>query len=156
MLNIHIIAIGTKMPNWVTDGYNEYAKRLSKYCRLKLTELPIAKRSKTTSTEQAKQDESKLILEHIKSSDYVIALDIFSKQHTTEELADFIEKITLETSSIAILIGGPDGMTQECIAKAQKKLSLSKLTLPHPLVRIVLAEQLYRAFSFINKHPYHK
>lgn len=144
------------MPDWVTSGYNEYAKRLSKYCKLSLIELPIAKRSKTTSIEQAKKSESITILEKINPQDYVIALEINGKTLTTEDLAERIEKISLENSSVVFLIGGPDGLDKDCVDRANSKISLSKLTLPHPLVRIVLAEQLYRAYSVLNKHPYHK
>jgi 23S rRNA (pseudouridine1915-N3)-methyltransferase len=156
MINLNIIAIGTKMPDWITDGYNEYAKRLNKYCRLTLQEIPLAKRSKTTNTEQAKQAESTLILEKIKPNDYIIALDINSKQYSTPEFANYLNKLSLQTSSIAIMIGGPDGMTKQCIEQAHDKISLSKLTLPHPLVRIILIEQLYRAYSLLDNHPYHK
>lgn len=156
MINISIIAVGTKMDTWVTDGYHEYAKRLNKYCRLTLQEVSITKRNKSTNPEHAKQIESNLIIEKIKPSDYVIALDIYSKQYTTEELASHLNKLSLKTSSISFIIGGPDGMSQDCLSKAHDKISLSKLTLPHPLVRIVLVEQLYRAYSLLDNHPYHK
>lgn len=156
MIKINIITIGTKAPDWVNTGYSEYAKRLSKYCQLTLTELPVTHRSKNISLEQAKHSESTVIASKIQPQDYVIALDVMGKQYSTEDLANYLENISMNHSSIAIIIGGPDGLDYGCFKKIDHKISLSKLTLPHPMVRVLLSEQLYRAYSLINNHPYHK
>lgn len=156
MLKINIITIGTKAPDWVNKGYQEYSKRLSKFCSLNLIELPVAHRSKNTNTSNLKLAESKAIADKISNSDYVIALDVKGKDYSTEGLAKLIDKTSLEYSSIAIIIGGPDGLDYSAFNKVDHKLSLSKLTLPHPMVRIILAEQLYRVFTLLNNHPYHK
>lgn len=156
MLKITIITIGNKAPDWVNQGYSEYAKRLSKYCQLNLIELPVSHRSKNISLEQAKKSESSLIASKINPQDYVIALELTGKQYSTESLAELINTISLNNSSIAIIIGGPDGLDYSAFKKIDLKLSLSNLTLPHPMVRVILAEQLYRTFSLTNNHPYHK
>lgn len=156
MLKINIISIGNKMPDWVNTGFKDYAKRLSKFSQLALIELPVAHRSKNNRLEQCKHAESLQIASKIKPSDYVIALDIHGKQHSTEDLAQYLDKLSLENSSISIIIGGPDGLDYSCFNRIDDKISLSKLTLPHPMVRVILAEQLYRTFSILNNHPYHK
>lgn len=144
------------MPDWVNEGFQEYSKRLSKYCKFKLIELPLATRSKNTSIEQVKNIESEALLSRIKTEEHVIALDLSGARYSTEQFAEYISKLSLVTSNISLLIGGPDGMNAECLVRANSKISLSTLTLPHPLVRIIIAEQLYRALSFLENHPYHK
>ncbi len=156
MLKINIITIGNKCPDWINQGYGEYAKRLSKYCQLSLIELPVSHRSKNINLDQSKKSESNLIASKINPQDYVIALELTGKQQSTEEIAQLITTISHHNSSIAIIIGGPDGLDYSSFNKIDLKLSLSKLTLPHPMVRVILAEQLYRAFSLCNNHPYHK
>lgn len=153
---IHFITVGQKMPKWVQEGYAEYEKRLPKACSLKLVELPMAQRGKTSSVEQMKAEEAKRILAAIPKGARVIALDEHGQQVTTKGLADKMEEWLSGGQDIALIVGGPDGLDQSILQQAQWKWGLSKLTMPHPMVRIMVAEQIYRAWSVINNHPYHR
>lgn len=167
-MQINIIAIGTKMPSWVTSGYDEYVKRLSKYSKINLIELPLASIRKNnnnnTNSSTAKKLESNQIISQIRTKlskqdyiqDHIIALDLNGAEYSTERFSEYLNNLLLKTHAITFLIGGPDGFSDECLALAKDKISLSQFTLPHPLVRVVLVEQLYRAFSLLNNHPYHK
>jgi 23S rRNA (pseudouridine1915-N3)-methyltransferase len=155
-MQIHIISIGTKMPAWVNDGVNEYLKRMPRECRVGLIELAAAQRSKTTDLKRAVQDESDRLLKAVPRNCIVIALDVNGRQHNTESLSMEMGKWLSDGRDIALLIGGADGLSPECLSSTESKWSLSKLTYPHPLVRIILAEQLYRAWSLLNNHPYHR
>lgn len=153
---IRILAIGTKMPSWVAQGVDEYVRRMPKECQVKFVELPLGQRAKSKNIKQAMQQEEKSILAAIPSNTQVIALEITGRNWSTDVLANKMRDWMQSGKDVALLVGGPDGMTQACLDKAQEKWSLSNLTLPHPLVRIVLAEQLYRALMVIKNHPYHK
>jgi 23S rRNA (pseudouridine1915-N3)-methyltransferase len=145
MLHIHLIAVGTHMPEWVQTGYQEYAKRLTNDCQLHLIEIP---------TKYKNIDER--ILNAVPKNSHVLALDVQGVQWDTPALAQQLQQWQFDGRAISLLIGGPDGLTPTCLARAAQKWSLSKLTLPHPLVRVVVAEQLYRAWSILHKHPYHR
>ncbi len=153
---IHVIAVGTKMPGWVTEGVNEYQRRMPAECQLKFVELPLGQRVKSKNIKQAMQQEEKSILAAIPANAYVIAMEVKAKIWSTETLSEKMQDWMQSGKDIALLVGGPDGMTPACLNKANEIWSLSNLTLPHPLVRIVLAEQLYRALMIIKNHPYHK
>lgn len=153
---IHFITVGQKMPKWVTEGYNEYAKRLPKACSLNLIELPMANRGKTSSVDKMKAEEAKRILDAIPKGCRLIILDEHGQQVTTKGLAEKMEEWLGGGQDIALVVGGPDGLEKSLIDSAQWKWGLSKLTLPHPMVRILVAEQIYRAWSVINNHPYHR
>ena len=153
---IHVIAVGTKMPGWVTEGVNEYQRRMPAECQLKFVELPLGQRVKSKNIKQAMQQEEKSILAAIPANAYVIAMEVKAKIWSTETLSEKMQDWMQSGKDIALLVGGPDGMTPACLNKANETWSLSNLTLPHPLVRIVLAEQLYRALMIIKNHPYHK
>ena len=144
------------MPSWVTQGYEEYAKRITGDCHLELLELPMQKRLKTSTSDQCKEKEGRAILEAIKSGEKLIVLDVLGKAVTTPQLSRLMMDWQNEGRHIAIVIGGPDGLPSSVTDKADMLLSLSKLTLPHPLVRVLLAEQLYRAWSINHGHPYHR
>lgn len=144
------------MPDWVQAGYSEYAKRLPRECALELKEIPLATRSKNTDIARAIEKESESILASIPTQERVIALDVLGKPQTTQTLADALRDWQMQGGNTSLLIGGPDGLSANCLARANQRWSLSGLTLPHPLVRIVLAEQLYRAWSLLNHHPYHR
>ncbi len=144
------------MPKWVNEGYEEFAKRMGGDCQIQLVELPMAKRQKNSSTEKLKQKEAQTLLDTLKPRDHVVVLDVLGKAIDTPQLASRIEHWQTLGSDVAIIIGGPDGLDQQIISLAKEKISLSKLTLPHPLVRVLLAEQLYRAWSITKGHPYHK
>jgi len=155
-MQIHLLAVGTRMPGWVQEGYNEFAKRMPPECRLNLIEIPLARRSKSASIEQLKQQEGERLLAAIPRNSQVWALDTHGSSWSTEQLADKLTDWLQSGQDIALLIGGPDGLSRHCLQQATGKWSLSALTLPHPLVRIIVAEQLYRAMSIIKHHPYHK
>lgn len=155
-MRIHIISIGNKMPNWVNEGFNEYAKRMPTECQVNLIELPPAQRSKTTDLKRAIQDEGQRMLKAIPKNTSIVALDVAGKAHSTESLSRELENWLSSGQDVVLLIGGADGLSSECIAAAKSKWSLSKLTYPHPLVRVILAEQLYRAWSLMRNHPYHR
>ena len=155
-MRIKLIAVGTKMPAWVEQGVQEYQKRLPPEMKLEIRELPLGKRGKGADIQRAIQSEGQQMLAAIPERDFVVALDVKGKSWSTEQLAGELRNWQLEGDNISLLVGGPDGLAPECLARANKKWSLSGLTLPHPLVRILLAEQLYRAWTINNNHPYHK
>lgn len=155
-MRIHIISIGNKMPNWVTDGFNEYAKRMPAECQVNLIELPPAQRSKNTDLKRAIQEEGQRMLKVIPKNAVIVALDVKGKPHSTESLATAMDSWLSSGSDIALLVGGADGLSSACLSLASSKWSLSNLTFPHPLVRVILAEQLYRAWSLLRNHPYHR
>lgn len=144
------------MPAWVETAYTTYAKRLPKSCELILHELPMPKRSKNTSIAKLKQQEAELILKKIPSNCSVIALDEHGKQWSTQSLANDLSDWLSSGKDIALIVGGPDGLEKTILDKAHSKRALSAMTLPHPLVRVVVAEQIYRAWSLLNNHPYHR
>ena len=156
MLKITIITLGNKMPSWVTEGSNDYAKRFNDGIQLKVIEIPIIRRSKSSDLGRILEKESHLIKEALPSNARLIALDINGKTFGSEELAVKITQLQQISSHLCFLIGGPEGLTTETLSLCHERWSLSKLTLPHPLVRIILLETLYRSWSIINNHPYHK
>lgn len=153
---IRLLAIGTKMPEWVEEGYQEYAKRFLSSCQLELVEIPAEKRTKNSDIKRIMQREGEKLLAAIKPNHYVVVLDVKGKSFSTEKLAEQLQQWQRHGQNIDILIGGPDGLSAEVLQKADWTWSLSPLTLPHPLVRIVVAEQLYRALSILQNHPYHR
>jgi 23S rRNA (pseudouridine1915-N3)-methyltransferase len=155
-VQIKLIAVGTKMPDWVTTGFNEYQKRLLPDIQLHLQEIGALKRHKNTPTQLAIDTESTALMNTIKPDSYTIALDSRGKQWSSEALALQLQTWKEKSQIINILIGGPDGMNPACLKQARQTWSLSTLTLPHPLVRIIVAEQLYRAASILKNHPYHR
>lgn len=155
-MRIRLIAVGTKMPTWVETGFLEYSKRLPRELSLELLEIPVAKRSKNYNAEQMKQQEGDKILSVIGAGEGVIALDVKGKNWSTEKLSDNMQGWLQEGRHYNLLVGGPDGLDQRCLQRADQTWSLSNLTLPHPLVRVILAEQIYRSWSFLKGHPYHR
>lgn len=144
------------MPKWVTEGYDEYAKRLPKDFALEVVELPMAQRSKNSDIAKAIRKEGDAMLAAIPPGDRVIALEVLGKAWSTHDLAAQTEQWRMEGHNVTLLIGGPDGLDPRCSNRADQKWSLSNLTLPHPLVRVLLAEQIYRAWTLMNNHPYHR
>lgn len=144
------------MPDWVTRGYNEYAKRLNGECHLRLVEIVPGKRGKNADLARIKKTEGNKLLEAIPKGCLVIALEVKGRQWSTETLAKQLDNWLHSGQDVALLIGGPEGLSEACVARADIKWSLSPLTLPHPLVRVLLSEQLYRAYSILKNHPYHR
>ncbi|EHL30264.1 23S rRNA (pseudouridine(1915)-N(3))-methyltransferase RlmH [Legionella drancourtii] len=156
MLKITVITLGNKMPDWVTQGSNDYAKRFNDGIQLKIVEIPLIRRSKSSDLARIMEKESVLIKEALPTGARIIALEIEGKSFGSEELAQKITQLQQTSSHLCFLIGGPEGLSQEVLKLCHERWSLSKLTLPHPLVRVILLEALYRAWSIINNHPYHK
>ncbi len=144
------------MPRWVDEGVSEYAKRLPADFNFGVTEVPMAKRGKSIDIAQAIKKESDALLSRVRTQDYVVAMEVGGKVLSTEDLAARFDAIRMQGQHVALLVGGPDGLGADCLARADEKWSLSALTLPHPLVRILVAEQVYRAWSILNSHPYHR
>lgn len=155
-MNIHLIAIGTRMPAWVDSGYEEYAKRLPRECRLNLIEIAPEKRFKKPDITRIKSRECQRLTAAIPSGAQVLALDEHGKSWNTRQLAKRLSDWLAGGRNIALLVGGPDGLDPDCLDRADERWSLSPLTLPHPLVRVILAEQIYRAWSLHQGHPYHR
>ncbi|MFK5892471.1 MAG: 23S rRNA (pseudouridine(1915)-N(3))-methyltransferase RlmH [Pseudomonadota bacterium] len=155
-MKINLIAIGSKMPEWVKTGFSEYQRRLTQDCKLNLHEIPAIKRTKQTDLNKVREIEGQKILTSIPSGNFVIALEVNGKNWSTEALSQQMSQWMLSGQDISLLIGGPEGLSQSCRDKADQLWSLSPLTLPHPLVRIIVAEQLYRAWSILKNHPYHR
>jgi len=155
-MDIKLIAVGTRMPAWVTEGYREYARRLPHECGLQLIEIPLGQRPRSGSVQRAVAEEGKRMLAATGAGPRVIALDVTGRGWSTGQLAEQLRLWLQDGRDVALLVGGPDGLAPGCLQRAEQRWSLSPLTLPHPLVRVVLAEQLYRAWSIINGHPYHR
>jgi len=155
-MKLRLLAVGNKMPAWVEQGYQEYARRMPADCTLELVEINPGHRGKNASTEKAMQQEAEALRKAIRPQDHVVALAVEGKPWSTEQLSRELEGWRMQGGDVALLIGGPDGMTPEIMNLARQRWSLSNLTLPHPLVRVLMAEQLYRAWTILQGHPYHK
>ena len=155
-MKLHVLAVGTRMPAWVDAGWKEYARRLPADCALVLHEIrPEPRRSGKTAA-QLMQAEAARLRAAIPAGALVIGLDERGRRRRTEDLARDLEDWRHDGRDRVFLIGGPDGLEPALKAEAHALWQLSDLTLPHPLVRIVLAEQIYRAWAIINNHPYHR
>ena len=152
---MRVIAIGTRMPGWVTEGSDEYLKRMPRELSVEWVELPASKRTRDTA-ELRMLDEATAIERRLKPQDLIVALDIDGKTVSTENIADALSSWQAEGAKVAFIIGGPDGLHPTLKARAVARWSLGRITLPHPLVRVILAEQLYRACSINAGHPYHR
>lgn len=155
-MQIQLLSVGNRMPSWVNEGYEEYAKRLPRECELKLKEIAPGKRLKSSDIARTIDEEGQRILMNISSSDQVVALDLSGKQWSTPELSHALKRWLEGGKNVSLMVGGPDGLSNACLQRADERWCLSNLTFPHPLVRVILAEQLYRAWSFLNHHPYHR
>jgi len=155
-VKITLIAVGRKMPAWVEQGFLEYARRMPRECMLDLVEIEADKRGRSGSPKRWIEQEGKRIITAVPKGDMVVALDVEGSSWSTEKLSSSMGSWMQGGAGVSLLVGGPDGLSQECLQRAQQKWSLSKLTLPHPLVRVVVAEQLYRAWTILSNHPYHR
>lgn len=153
-LTVH--AVAAKMPDWVELGVGDYVRRLPRELRLQWRDVPLARRGRDTQPAALCRREGEALLKGVDAADRVIALDVAGKPWSTENLAQRLRDWQMDGSNVSFLIGGPDGLSSDCLARASGRWSLSRLTLPHTLVRVVLAEQLYRAWSINAGHPYHR
>jgi 23S rRNA (pseudouridine1915-N3)-methyltransferase len=151
-----LIAAGTRLPEWVNTGFEEYQKRLRTPLVLELHEISVATRSAGDNPQRAVQREGADMLAALAKEDYVVALEITGKPMSTEQLSAWLQERLRDARPLALMIGGPDGLAPAVLDRANQRWSLSPLTLPHALVRVVVAEQIYRAMSLQAGHPYHR
>lgn len=155
-MRIHLLCVGRRMPAWVDAGYAEYARRLSGECSLNLVEIEPGHRGKGASPEPARREEGERLLKALPKGALAIALDERGDAWDTARLATELSGWLAGGREPALLVGGADGLTTECLERAERRWSLSALTFPHPLVRVILAEQIYRAWTLVKGHPYHR
>jgi 23S rRNA (pseudouridine1915-N3)-methyltransferase len=155
-VRVRLIAVGSRMPRWVREAYEDYIKRLGSVLKVSLMEIEPGPRSAARSPQKAMEAEAQKILSAVRRDEFVVALDEHGTQLTTRELAAWLGARLQDGRDLAFLIGGPDGLTPEVLARSDFRWSLSQLTFPHALVRVVLAEQLYRAHGVLTNHPYHR
>ena len=155
-MRIKLLTIGTRMPQWVQQAYQEYAQRMPPVCQLELIEIVAKKRGKNADTVRILRDEAHLLQKAVPKGAIMIALDRQGKQIDTQNLANEMQNWIDDSQDVAIMIGGPEGIDSTLLQSAQKKWSLSALTFAHPVVRVMVAEQLYRAWSINANLPYHR
>jgi len=155
-VKIHLIAVGRRMPDWVEKGVTEYQRRMPAEAALRITEIAPGRRGKRLDIPRIVRDEGEKILAAIPSDSQVVALDVRGKMLSTPALARWMDDWLHAGRDVALLVGGPDGLSDAVRDRAERRWSLSSLTFPHPLVRILVAEQLYRAWSILKHHPYHR
>ncbi|PMR68647.1 23S rRNA (pseudouridine(1915)-N(3))-methyltransferase RlmH [Halomonas heilongjiangensis] len=155
-MRVRLLAVGTRMPGWVTQGVEEYRKRLPRDFTLEVEEIAPGQRGKNADVTRAVALEAERLRARLRGDERVVALEVGGKPWSTEQLAREAEAWRLEGRDVVLLVGGPDGLEPSLSATADQRWSLSPLTLPHPLVRILLAEQLYRAWTLMVGHPYHR
>jgi 23S rRNA (pseudouridine1915-N3)-methyltransferase len=156
LTRISIVAVGKRMPDWIQTGFAEYKKRLSQDVTLELIEVAPAHRSRSTITQRLRQQEAQAILDALPAHTHVIALDETGKRQTTMQLAARMQDWIDQGINTSLIIGGADGLDESVLTAAHERWSLSDYTLPHALVRVVLAEQLYRGWTILKNHPYHR
>ena len=159
MLTINIVCIGKIKEKFFKDAIDEYSKRLSKYCKLNILELPdekIPDKTNQNIENEIKSKECDNIINHIKKDSYVVCLDLTGKELSSEQFSKSIEDISMESSQITFIIGGSLGLTEKILKLANQKICFSKMTFPHQLIRIFLLEQLFRSFKISNGETYHR
>lgn len=154
-MKLKLVAVGTRLDDWINAGFNEYARRLPRESALELIEVPASQR-RGQNVAKLKADEGARLLAKVTPRDHVVALDVMGRQLGTEQLSKRLEDWRMTGGDVVFLIGGADGLDDGCLERADEKLSLSALTFPHGLVRVIVAEQLYRAWTLLSGHPYHR
>lgn len=151
-----MLAIGSRMPEWVNTAANDYAARMPPQCQLLVREIQAEKRTKNSDLKRIREAEGQKLLDAVPDGSLVIALDVRGKSWSTEQLSRQLDNWMMGGRDVALLIGGPEGLSAACLQRAELSWSLSPLTFPHPLVRVIVAEQLFRAWSILTNHPYHR
>ncbi len=144
------------MPHWVDIASNDFIKRLPAEIKINSILLPLIKRGKNPDIPRIIRDESRKLLIAVPKDSLLVVLDVLGKPVTTMNFSSMLDTWMQQGQDISIVIGGPDGVSNELLSQARQKISLSTLTFPHPLVRVILLEQIYRAWSILNNHPYHR
>lgn len=155
-MRLQLLAVSNRQPDWVNRGFDEYAKRLRGHCSLELRQLGLARRSAASSAQRARAEEGARLLAAIPDGARVVALSEQGQQWSTAQLVARMQSWMQAGAPVCFLVGGPDGLDPACTARAHEHWALSRLTLPHGLARIAVAEALYRAWSVIQRHPYHR
>lgn len=155
-MRIQIIAVGNKMPKWVSQGSEEFLRRFPPDFSVSVTEIAPGKRGKNADISRILNKEGEQMLAAVGKGHRIVSLEVTGKAWTTSELANQLEQWQMDGRDVSLLVGGPEGLSPQCVKAADQRWSLSALTLPHPLVRIILAESLYRAWSLTQNHPYHR
>lgn len=155
-MRLHVLAVGDRAPRWVNDACADFLNRFPPHCPLSLKSVPAPPRGKNPDINRLREKEFQSLAARMPRGARVIALDEQGRAVTTGQLARRLEQWMLEEEDVAFLIGGPDGLAPSALDAAREKWSLSALTLPHMLARVVIVEQLYRAHSMLNNHPYHR
>jgi 23S rRNA (pseudouridine1915-N3)-methyltransferase len=155
-MKIHLIAVGERMPAWVSSGFKEYAGRMPRECKLVLHEVAAGRRTKGADIARLVREEGSKLLAAVPKGARIVALDRNGRDLNTEQMAAELKAQLARGGDLALLVGGPEGLSDECLARAEATWSLSRLTLAHPLVRVVTAEQIYRAWSVLKNLPYHR
>ena len=155
-MQIYIIAVGEKSPSWVEQGVNEYVARMPHECSVNIITVATTKRAKNISIQQAQQREQERLLKASPKNSFRVALDENGKSLSTLDLANNLKSWMQNSPNVILYIGGPDGFTQDFLKDVDLVWSLSLLTMPHMLVRLLLVEQIYRAWTVVQGHPYHR
>ena len=155
-MRLRVIAASNRQPRWVDEGFAEYAKRLRGGVRLELVQIALGRRGSTGDGERARVDEGRRMLASVPDGSQVVALREQGAPWSTAELVLRLEHWLTTGAPVSLLIGGPDGLSDDCVARADEHWSLSRLTLPHGLARVTVAEAVYRAWSVLQGHPYHR
>jgi len=155
-MHVRLIAVGDRQPAWVSSAFDDYVSRFPRHWQFRLDAISTAKRNKSEPASVAMDAEGVRILTKTRPADYVIALDEQGRQSTSRQLADKLEEWQTVGADLVFIIGGPDGLASDVLERANVQWSLSPLTLPHGLARILFVEQLYRAWSLSAGHPYHR
>ncbi|QLF94241.1 23S rRNA (pseudouridine(1915)-N(3))-methyltransferase RlmH [Pseudomonas sp. ABC1] len=155
-MKLKLIAVGSKMPRWVEDGWQEYAKRLPGELSLELVEIGLHTRGKNADVTRLIRQEGDAMLSKVLPGERIVTLEVTGRPWSTEQLAAELDRWRLDARPVNLMVGGPEGLAPQVCARSEQRWSLSPLTLPHPLVRILVGEQIYRAWTLLSGHPYHK
>lgn len=155
-MHITVAAVGTRLEPWIYEAFESYRSRLPRHLNLALEEVPVVRRTAGTDPAAAMRKEGEGLLRHVRAGALTLALDEHGRQWSSTELATELGGWLERHPQVAILIGGPDGLSEACRERAARTWSLSRLTFPHGMVRVLLAEQLYRACTILQGHPYHR